>query len=82
MLIQFVCNNNDCKNSIIKLFKNFKDVPPFLDCACSVGKLERQLGSPSSHSVQIVDNGNQSKRVEVMGEVILKEQERMYREDD
>lgn len=82
MLIKFVCNNIECDNAITKLFKNFKDVPPFLDCACSVGKLERQLSAPSTKSTQIIDNGYQSKQVEVMNEVVLKEQERMYREDD
>lgn len=83
MLIKFICNNTDCKNSIVKMFKNFKDIAPFLDCGeCGVGKLERQLGAPSSHSIQIVDDGNRAKQVEVMSEVVLKEQERLYREDD
>jgi hypothetical protein len=83
MLINFVCNNCDCKNSITKMFKNFKDIPPFLDCGqCGIGKLERQLGAPSAKSTQVVDNGNQAKAVEVMNEVVLKEQERLYREDD
>jgi len=83
MLIKFQCNNSDCQNSITKQFKDFKDIPPFLDCGeCGVGKLERLLGSPSSNSTQIIDNGSQSKQVEVMNEVVLKEQEKMYREDD
>lgn len=83
MLIKFQCNNEECRNSISKQFKDFKEIPPFLDCgACGFGKLERQLGSPSSNSTQIIDNGMQSKQVEVMNEVVLKEQERLYREDD
>jgi hypothetical protein len=83
MLIKFQCNNSDCKNHITKLFNNFKDIPPYLDCGeCGFGKLERQLSAPGSHSTQVVDNGNQSKAVEVMNEVVLKEQDKMYREDD
>lgn len=83
MLIKFICNNGDCKNSITKFFRDFKEIPPFLDCGeCGTGKLERILGAPSSKSTQIIDNGNQAKQVEVMNEVVLKEQERLYREDD
>ena len=83
MLIKFECNNTDCKNHITKQFKDFKQIPPFLDCGeCGTGKLERQLGAPSSNSTQIIDNGLQAKQVEVMNEVVLKEQERLYREED
>lgn len=83
MLVRFECNNSDCTNSITKLFKNFKEIPCFLNCGeCGTGKLERILGAPSNHSTQIVDNGNQAKAVTVMNEVVLKEQERLYREED
>lgn len=83
MLIEFKCNNIDCSNKITKWFKKPKDISPFLDCgSCGSGKLERQLGAPTSKTTQIIDNGAMAKQVEVMNEVVLKEQERLYREDD
>lgn len=83
MLIEFKCNNVDCNNRITKSIIKAKDIPPFLDCgACGVGKLERQLGAPTSKTTQIIDNGAMARQVEVMNEVVLKEQERLYREDD
>lgn len=83
MLIEFRCNNIDCKNSITKLFTKTKDIPPFLDCGeCSIGKLERQLGAPTSKTTQIIDNGSMARQVEVLNEVVLKEQDRLYREDN
>lgn len=81
MLIKFACNNPDCNNEITKLFKNKSDIPPFLDCGdCGTGKLERQLSSPSTKSTQMIDNGAQARRVEVMSEVVLKEQEKLSRD--
>ena len=83
MLIDFKCNNPDCDNFITKSFKTHKDIPPFLDCgSCGSGKLERQLGAPATKTTQVVDNGAMAKQVEINSEVILKEQERLYREDD
>ena len=77
MIINFLCNNPDCGNSIIKFFKKAQDIPPFLDCGqCGTGKLERQLCAPSTKSTQIVDNGIQPKRVELMNAVIEKEKEK------
>ena len=83
MLIHFKCNNTDCPNEITKLFKNKKDISSWLDCGeCGVGKLERQLSAPSTKSTQMIDNGAQARRVEVMSEVVLKESERLAREED
>lgn len=77
MMIKFVCNNPDCGNNISKYYKKAKDIAPFLDCgACGVGKLERQLGAPSTKSTQFVDNGSQARKVEVMNAVVEKEQEK------
>jgi hypothetical protein len=74
LLINFCCNNDDCKNSIEKYFTKAKDIPPFLECgSCGVGKLERILGAPASKSVQYLDNGMQARAVEVNSEVVLKE---------
>ena len=82
MLIKFVCNNPDCDNSIKKYFKKSKDIPCFLDCgACGTGKLERQLGAPSTKTTQIIDNGIQARQVEVSTEVVEKERQRLQNEE-
>ena len=81
-MIKFQCNNPDCDNNITKLFTNVKQIPPFLDCgACGTGKLERQLGAPSTKSTQIIDNGIQARKVEIMNDVVDKESKRLYDED-
>ena len=82
-MITFKCNNPDCDNQITKVFNKLKDIPPFLDCgACGTGKLERQLGAPTSKSTQVIDNGVQARKVEVMNEVVEKERDRLYNEED
>lgn len=81
-MITFKCNNPDCDNQITKFFSKMKDVSPFLDCGeCGTGKLERQLGAPTSKSTQIIDNGVQARKVEVMNEVVEKERDRLYNEE-
>jgi hypothetical protein len=78
MLIQYKCNNPECNNSITKFYKNAVRILSFLDCgACGIGKLERVLGSPSSKSTQVIDNGNQARRVEVMNAVVEKESDKL-----
>ena len=81
-MIKFACNNPECENHITKIYSKVKEIPPFLDCgACGTGKLERQLGAPSSKSTQFIDNGIQSRRVEVNNDVVEKERQRLYTED-
>jgi hypothetical protein len=81
-MIKFQCNNPDCSNGITKLFTDVNKIPPFLNCGeCGTGKLERQLGSPSTKSTQIIDNGIQARKVEVMNDVIDKESNRLYDEE-
>lgn len=81
-MIKFQCNNPDCINAITKLFTDVKKIPPFLDCGeCGTGKLERQLGAPSSKSTQIIDNGIQARKVEIMNDVVDKESQRLYDEE-
>lgn len=78
MLIKFVCNNPQCNNEISKFFKNHKDIPPFLDCgSCGTGKLEREFGAPTSKSVFVVDNGYQSKSVEITSEILENERRKV-----
>lgn len=81
-MIKFECNNSSCRNAIDKFFTNTKKVPDQLDCgACGTGKLERQLGAPTSKSTQIIDNGIQPRKIEIMNEVVEKERNRMYDEE-
>jgi hypothetical protein len=81
MMVLFQCNNPDCTNEIKKFFKKSADIPPFLDCGeCGTGKLERTLGSPSTKSTQIIDNGSQARQVEIDNNVVEKERERLYNE--
>jgi hydroxylamine reductase (hybrid-cluster protein) len=82
-LIVYKCNNPDCDNEITKMFTKISGIPPFLDCgSCGTGKLERQLGAPSSKSTQVVDNGVQARRTEVMNDVVEKERDRLYSEEE
>ncbi len=82
MLILFECNNPDCDNNIKKYFKNKQLIPPFLDCGeCGTGKLEKRLCPPTSNSTQIVDNGIQARRVEVMDAVLEKEKDILDRDE-
>ena len=76
-MILFSCNNPDCDNKITKVFVKIKNIPPFLDCGqCGVGKLERQLSAPGTHKTQIIDNGLQARKVEIMDAVVEKETDR------
>ena len=78
-MIMFRCNNPDCDNNITKMFNgnSLKNVPAFLDCGqCGTGILERQLGAPSSHKTQIIDNGLQARSTEVMDVIVEKETDR------
>lgn len=82
MLIKFLCNNPDCGNHITKFYKDASNIAPFLDCgACGTGKLERTLGAPSSKSTQVVDNGIQARKTEVLNAVVEREQEKLNKED-
>jgi hypothetical protein len=82
MLIKFICNNISCGNNITKLFKKASDIPSWLDCgSCGTGKLERILGAPASRSTQIVDNGLMAKQVELDSEMIVRQQEKLERQE-
>ena len=81
-LIRYVCNNPDCDNEISKMIRAKADIVPFLDCGqCSSGKLERTIGIPSSKSTQIIDNGVQARKTEVMNIIVEKETDRLNNED-
>jgi len=81
MLIKFKCPK--CTNSIVKLFKKAVDIPDYLNCGeCGSKKMERTLSTPSTKTTQVIDNGVQAKRVEVMSEVVEQCRERALKEDD
>ena len=81
-MINFRCNNPDCDNEILKVFTKVGNIPPFLDCGqCGTGKLERQLGAPSSKSTQMIDNGSQARKTEIMNDVVEKERKKIYDEE-
>ena len=66
MRIVYVCNNPDCRNTIVKLVRDAKDIKGYLDCGeCGIGKLERRLGSVASTSKIVVDDGQQGRAVEI-----------------
>jgi hypothetical protein len=70
-LITYICNNPDCGNKITKSFKAKDKIPGILDCGCcSVGKLERQLGAPSSVTKIRIDNGVNAKPVEIYENIV------------
>jgi hypothetical protein len=73
MLIDFQCEK--CQTVVKKYFKSHKDIPKELVCLCE-GKLLRLLGSPTSKSTQIIDNGLQTRQVEILNEIVEEERER------
>lgn len=73
MLLKYKCNL--CDNSITKYFKSKKDVTPFFYCECG-GVLEKQIPNFGVSSVEIVDNGNMSRRVELKKDAIKNAKEK------
>lgn len=81
MLIKYICNG--CGNYITKYFSKSSEIKPFLDCGqCGTGKLERQLGVPSTSGTQIIDNGCQARQVEIRNSVIEKEEANVNKKDE
>lgn len=78
MIIYYECEK--CNNSIKKHFRKSKDIVETIDCECG-GKLERQLSAPTSKMTQVIDNGVQARKVEIMNEVVEKETQRMLNGD-
>jgi hypothetical protein len=70
MLIDYKCP--DCNKTLKKYYKNYKDIQPTLICDCGK-ELKRILAAPSSKATQVIDNGLQSKQVEILNEVVEKE---------
>ena len=67
MMVKYKCNV--CGNTIKKIYKQSKDKAGYLTCYCG-GVLERQMGEISSTSIEIVDNGNMARQVELRKDVV------------
>ena len=73
MIVLFKCNL--CDNFIKKLYaKNIKQ-PNFLNCHCG-GIMERQVPEFGTSSLEIVDNGNMNKKVELRKDANQRSKER------
>lgn len=79
MMILYKCEK--CGNSIRKHYFSKKGIVDEIDCGECGGKLERQLSAPSSKSTQVIDNGIQARKVEVIDAVVEKERERILSGD-
>lgn len=73
MMTVYKCNL--CNNTIKKIYKNAKDQAGYLQCFCG-GVLERQLPDISMTSIEIVDNGNMARQVELRKDITQKLRER------
>ena len=71
-LIHYVC---ECKYSVSKFHRQAKDAPATLKCEKCGKDAKRALKAPASRSVVTIDNGVQSRSVEVNLEVIEANQE-------
>jgi uncharacterized Zn finger protein len=72
-LIYYLC---ECDHFVSKFHRQVKDIPAFVLCAKCGKEAKKQLKAPNSTSVVIVDNGLQSRAVEVNMEVVESIQER------
>ena len=64
MLIRYKCNL--CSNEIKKIVSGTP--AGYLDCFCG-GVLERQMPEVSSSSMEVVDNGNMARQVELRKDI-------------
>ena len=73
MMLVFKCNL--CTNEIKKLFGSGDKRPAFLRCECS-GVMEVQLPDFSTSSVEVVDTGSMTKKVELRKDAVQKAKEK------
>jgi hypothetical protein len=72
MLVRYKCNL--CNNQIKKIVDSDKTTG-YLNCFCG-GVLEKQLPEISTSSLEIVDNGNMARQVELRQDIKSKLKER------
>lgn len=68
-LINFECDNCECKTLVTKYFNKVSDVPSALVCPKCGCRMDRTLGAPSQASKFTIDNGLQAKAVEVIDKI-------------
>ena len=73
MLVEYMCNL--CFNKIRKIYNDPKDQKGYLECHCG-GVMERQLPDVSTSSMEVVDNGNMARKVELRKDITNKLRER------
>lgn len=73
MLVLYKCNL--CGNTIKKLYKTGQLQPGFLTCHCS-GVLEKALPNVNTSSIEIYDNGQMVKKVELRKDAAERMKER------
>lgn len=66
-IILYKCDN--CDNEFKKFHRTSKDILNKIQCDCG-GQLGRQLSSPSQRSKIVIDNGVQTKAVEIDREIV------------
>jgi hypothetical protein len=64
---------------VSKFYRVAKDAPVELACVCG-GEYKKQLSAPSSKSVIVIDNGVQSRQVEVNLDTIASNEENSTRD--
>jgi hypothetical protein len=73
MMTVYKCNL--CNNVMKKIYKQAKDQVGHLVCYCG-GVMERQLPDVSTNSIEVVDNGNMARKVELRKDITNKLKER------
>lgn len=66
-LINYRC---ECNNLVSKFYRKPKEAPPSVSCSLCGKESKKQLSAPNSKSIVIVDNGVQSRAVEVDMELV------------
>lgn len=79
MLIHYKCE--DCGNTKSKYYRKAKEIEDEIECDKCHEDMERQLGAPATKSTQFIDNGLQSRRVEVSSEVVEQERQKLNKDD-
>lgn len=70
-LICYLCT---CKKSVSKFWRVAKEAPSKIICACGL-EMSKQLSAPSNASKIVIDNGVQSRQVEVDLNIIKSNEE-------
>ena len=64
-LVKYFCTNTECSHTFPLLFKKANQIKNVEVCPKCSGEAKRQLSGSSSQSKIMVDNGRQSRAVEI-----------------